>query len=128
MLFLKGMNMTDTPPDPAAPLPQPPREGGQDPVPAPAAPQEAAQDQQEARERKRITLTAARDLVSRGGSLTARYTALVGALGELGIDGSETSGLRGQLNEAFVELREGAAHIDNANRLIGAVGSALEEL
>ena len=120
--------MTDEAEPPVAPLPQPPREAGEDPVPSPGGPQQAAEANETKPERQRITLTVARDLASRSRSLNARYLALITAMAEVGVDGTETGGLRGQLNEAFVELRAGAAHVDEAIRLVTGVTSALEDL
>lgn len=120
--------MAETPAAAAAPLPQPPREGGEEPVEAPRSPQEAAQQAPETKERARITLTVARDLGSRSRSLQARFIALVGALNEVGIDGTESAGLRGELNAAFAQLRDAAPMVDAAIAQIEGVATALEDL
>lgn len=120
--------MTDEAEAPAAPLPQPPREVGEDPVPNPGSPQQAAEAHQEPRERVRITLTVARDLASRAGSLNARCVALIRALDAVGVDATEAPGLRGQLHHAFSLLREAAPFVDEAIEEIASVASQLEEL
>lgn len=126
--------MTDETQDPSAPLPQPPREVGEDPAAPIAAQQEPAEAPQEpvAQEvpkRSRVTLTVARKLGASATSLQTRYMALARNLGEVGVNGNELeTGLREELNEAFRELHAAAPHIDRAIDLVTGVQTLLEEL